>query len=60
MKVREVRDDDGQNIDAVVKLCDDVPELYSGKPLSIIFNEHDEPVGLTDGCTATYVPGVIV
>lgn len=60
MKVREVRDDDGQNIDTVVKLCDDVPELYSGKPLSIILNEHDEPVGLTDGCTATYVPGVIV
>lgn len=60
MKVREVRDDDGQNIDAVAKLCDDVPELYSGKILSLIFNEHDEPVGLTDGCTATYVPGVIV
>lgn len=60
MKVREVRDDDGQNIDAVVKLCDDVPELYSGKTLSLIFNDCDEPVGLTDGCTTTYVPGVIV
>lgn len=60
MKVREVKDDDGQNIDAVVKLCDDVPELYSGKPLSLIFNEYDEPVGLTDGCTTTYVPGVVV
>lgn len=60
MKVREVRDADGQNIDAVVKLCDDVPELCSGKPLSLIFNEHDEPVGLTDGCTTTYVSGVVV
>ena len=60
MKVREVRDDDGHNIDAVVKLCDDVPELYSGKTLSLIFNERGEPVGLTDGCTTTYVPGVIV
>ena len=60
MKVREVRDDDGHNIDAVVKLCDDVPELYSGKTLSLIFDEQDEPVGLTDGCTATYVPWVIV
>ena len=60
MKVREVRDDDGHNIDAVVKLCDDVLELYSGKTLSLIFDEQDEPVGLTDGCTDTYVPGAIV
>lgn len=58
MKVREVRDDDGQNIDAVVKLCDDVPELYSGKPLSIIFDDSDEPIGLTDGDTETYIPEV--